>query len=288
VTEAYYRLLQAERLVEVAEQSLKRAQVHLDYAGARFGAGLAARSDILKAKVEQSNSQLTLIRARNARLAAAGRLNVQLGRPAHHAIQIRDDLEAQMFSSPKDSLALRSNTEELIDAALQSRPELVKIEQNLKAQQAAVRMARSEYFPTISLNASYDYSGEAPSDLQASSYVGVSVSFPLFSGFARPARVAQALRLQVSLEVWNALLAFKEAAERISNTRIFYDNSLENLRIAEGEYKEGVGSMLDVIDAQTALVTAEESHIEALADFQIARAALERAVGRHDIEEMLK
>jgi len=96
------------------------------------------------------------------------------------------------------------------------------------------------------------------------------------------------LRLQVSLEVWNALLAFKEAAERISNTRIFYDNSLENLRIAEGEYKEGVGSMLDVIDAQTALVTAEESHIEALADFQIARAALERAVGRHDIEEMLK
>ena len=301
VTEAYYRLLQAERLVEVAQQSLKRAQVHLDYAGARFEAGLAARSDILKAKVEQSNSQLALIRARNAQLAAAGRLNVQLGRPAHHAIQIRDDLEAQMFSSPKDSLALRSNTEELIDAALQSRPELVKIEQNLKAQQAAVRMARSEYFPTISLNASYDYSGEAPSDLQASSYVGVSVSFPLFSGFARPARVAQekwrleslsqqqqALRLQVSLEVWNALLAFKEAAERISNTRIFYDNSLENLRIAEGEYKEGVGSMLDVIDAQTALVTAEESHIEALADFQIARAALERAVGRHDIEEMLK
>ncbi|MDW7679259.1 MAG: TolC family protein [bacterium] len=301
VTEAYYRLLQAERLVQVAEQSLKRGQLHLDFANARFNAGLASRSDVLKTKVELSNTNLALIVARNAKLAAAGKLNVLLGRPAHSSIEIKDDLEGRTFSVFIDSVALRQNVDWLIEAAFRSRPDLRKIEQQLVTQQAALRIARSDYFPTLSLEANYSYSGEATSDLQGSSYIGANISLPLFSGFSRPAQVAQekwalqslsqqqqAVRHQVSLEVWNAFLEIKQASERIVDSQIFYENSLENLHISEGEYREGVGSMLDVIDAQTALVTAEKSHIEALADYQIALAALARAVGRDDIEEILK
>jgi outer membrane protein TolC len=63
------------------------------------------------------------------------------------------------------------------------------------------------------------------------------------------------------------------------------ENTQENLNIAEGEYKEGIGSMIDVTDAQTALSTAEQSHIEALADFKIAAASLERSLGTRDTQE---
>jgi len=301
VTEAYYRLLQAVRLVTVAEKSLERSQIHLNYANARFETGLASRSDILKAKVEHSNAQLALIRARNVHLAASGQLNGLLGRKAYQSIRVVDNLESNVSAIQQDSLAVRLVVQRLFEVASQSRPELRKMEQQVKAQQAAIRMAKSDYFPTVFLDGNYSYSGEATSNLQGSSYLGLSLSFPLFSGFARPARVAQenwalrgieqqhlALQLQISMEVWNAYLSVKEAAERITNTKIFYENALENSNIAEGEYREGVGSMLVVIDAQTALVTAEESYIEALADYRIALMALERAVGAKNIEEKLQ
>ena len=103
----------------------------------------------------------------------------------------------------------------------------------------ALLIARSDYFPTLSLDANYTYSGETTSELQGSSYIGAGISFPLFSGFARPARVAQenwalknltqqqqGLHQQISLEVWNAFLGVKEANERIMNAKIFYEYKL--------------------------------------------------------------
>jgi len=121
---------------------------------------------------------------------------------------------------------------------------------------------------------------------------GLSLSFPIFTGFSVASRVAQeriaylalekqrsSLEQQISLDVWNSFLALQEAEERIDNTSKFLENARENLNIAEEEYREGVGSMIEVVDAQTNLVAAEESYIEALADFKIAQAALNRALG---------
>jgi len=301
VTNAYYLLLKAERLVGSAEKSSERSKVYLEYAEARFENGLASRSDILKAMVERSDADLALIRARNGRLAAAGRLNVLMGRSAQNPVRIRDDLEAELFAFPEDSLAWQTGVERLIEAAFRNRPDLVRVEELIEAQRAALRVARSDYYPTVSLDGNYTYSGDDASDLRGGSYIGLSLSLPLFSGFSRPARTAReslalrgleqehaSLRHQASLEVWTAWLNVKEANERILSNETFYENAVENLRIAQGEYKEGMGSMLDLLDAETALVTAEVSRIEALADFQISLAELIRAVGTEDIEEVIR
>jgi len=301
VTGTYYRLLQSRRMVTVAHKSLKRAEVHLDYARARFENGLASKSDILKSKVERSSADLALIRARNSLLAASGHLNMLLGRPANKLIRIKDDMESGMLDISLDSLSVRADVEDLINTAYKSRPELRELNQQLKAQRAAIRMARSDYFPTISLDGNYTYTGDRASDLTGTSYIGVSLSMPLFSGFSRPARseqeswelrvlekVVQNIQNQISLEVWEAYLAVKEAYERNISNEIYYGNAVENLRIAEGEYREGVGSMPEVIDAETALVSAEENYVEALADFQISLAELKRAVGSDDIEEIIQ
>ncbi len=296
VTEAYYRLLQTRRMVEVAEKSLKRSDIHLDFARARFRNGLASRADVLKARVERSNAELAMIRARNNRLAAAGHLNVLLGRPAQRRISIYDDLEIGMSDLSLDSSMVRVEAEQLIQAAFQSRPEMISLSERIDSQRAAVTLARSDYFPTVSLDGSYSLTGEDPSDMKGSTYLGLSMSLPLFRGFARPAVTGQAylslnnlqnqlesLRNRISLEVWEAYLSVKEAHQRNLSSEIYYRDARENLRIAEGEYREGVGSMLDVIDAETALVTAEESYIDALVDFRIAMAELKRSVGRKDI-----
>ncbi len=301
VTNAYYLLLKAERLVGSAEKSSERSKVYLEYAEARFENGLASRSDVLKAMVERSDADLALIRARNGRLVAAGLLNVVMGRSAQEPVRIVDNLEAGLFAFPEDSLVWQTGVERLIEAALSNRPDLARMEGLIEAQRAALRMARSDYYPTISLDGNYTYFGEEATDLRGGSYIGLSVSLPLFSGFSRPARTAReglalrgleqeraSLRHQVGLEVWFAYLNVKEANERILSNETFYENAVENLRIARGEYKEGMGSMLDLLDAETALVTAEVSRIESLADFQISLAELIRAVGREDIKEIIR
>lgn len=301
VTAAYYRLLQAERLVDVAEQSVQRARLHLDFSNARFGAGLASRSDILKTKVELSDVQLGRIKAQNARLAAQGQLNLQMGRAVHLPLLLVDDLETNPV--PGDSLLFfaENQFEKWLQVALKHRPEFEKMQQQIRLQQANRQLARGDYFPKLSLDGSWLYAGESVADLNSSAYFGVSLNFPLFSGFARPARLqqerlaldnlteqAEGLRQQIALEVWTAHLQVKEAGERVLNSRTFYENALESRNIAEGEYREGVGSMLDVIDAQTALVNSEQTLIEALADYKISLALLNLALGIKNIKELVQ
>jgi len=301
VTEAYYKLLQAERFLKTTEKAVERAKLYLEFAEARYKNGLASQSDLLKAKVEFSNADLALIRARNARLASMGSLNTLLGKTASDIISIVDNLETTAYNELSDSLSIQENISGLVETAYQNRPEMVRINSQMNVQQAYLTIARSDYFPTLSLDANYDYAGETTADLRANSFVGLSLNFPIFNGFSSEAKVDEekialknleqqelSLRNQISLEIWNAYLSVKESIESINNTKVFYENASENLRIAEGEYKEGVGSMLSLIDAQTNLITAEESYIQSLADYGISIALLKRVVGIKNIEEILK
>jgi len=298
VVEAYYRLLQEEQFTRVAEKSLQRAKSHLDFANARFKIGLASRSDILKAKTEQSNAKLALIHARNAVSMARGQLNFLLGRNVSSPIRIVDDLAK---AAANEAGKNQSKFQTLVEEAYKKRPELKKLRDQLQAQRSFIRMAKADYYPGVSLDANYNFNGAKVSQLYRSNYIGLSISLPLFSGFSRPARVAQeklgllalerqtaALRQQISLEVWNAFLALEEVKERIVNTQVFLKDARESLDISEGEYKEGVGSMLDVLDAETTFVTAEQKYIKALADFKIAQMVLRRAVSGKYFEEILK
>jgi len=285
VSQAYYRFLQAQHLEKASLQALERAEYYLEFARARYEAGVVLRSDILKAEVEKSNANLSLIRVRNARLFILGSLNVLLGREAHLPLDIQDDLEDIELKGSLDFDALLSR-------AFRLRPEIRNMEAQAAAQESNIRAARSNLLPWVSADAGFNLSGLNVSGMKGGWFAGLSLDLPLFTGFAAKARLAQektaltvlekqmeSLRNEICLEVWNAYLDLNEAEERIDNTRIYLKNAAENLAIAEEEYREGVGSMIEVIDAETALVAAEESQIEALADFKIALAVLDRVTG---------
>ena len=297
VVEDYYRLLQTEHFKSISEKSLQRAQSHLDFAKALFNNGLASRSDILKAKTEQSNAKLDLIHAQNSVLIARGQLNNTLGQNVSSEIKIVDNLEDTI----NRSLEHQNKFQTLLEEAFKKRPELQKAGVQLQAQKSFIHMAKADYYPGISLDANYNINGGEVSQLYPSNYIGLGLSFPLFSGFSRPARVSQeklqlqvleqqrsSLSQQISKEVWNAFLALKEVKERIVNTQVFLKDARENLNISEGEYKQDVGSMLDVLDAETTFVAAEQSYIVALADLKIAQINLQRAINGKYFEEILK
>jgi len=285
VNQGYYRLLQAGHLVKVAEKSLENARYHLEFAKARFEAGLATRSDILKAEVEVSNSNLALIRSRNNLLSSQGSLNILLGQSADAPLEVVDDLQDIQQKEPADFRTLLAQ-------AYEHRPELLGMNAQLQAQSANIKLARSSLLPWVSADANYSFSGSALSSLKKGWSFGLSLSYPVFSGFSLASRVTQekiafqamdkrksSLELGIGLDVWNAFLALNEAKERIEDAQIFLANARENLGLAEEEYREGAGSMIEVIDAQTNMVAAEVSFVEALADFKISLAALNRALG---------
>ncbi len=283
---AYYKTLQAERILKSAEEAVNNSQLHLEFAIARNKAGMATRSDILKSEVELSNAELEKIKAANTLLAAKGNLNQLMGLPSNHPTEIVDDLSE-----------LEENTEQsydlLLAEAMSSRTEVKRFQSLLNAQQNYIQVAKGDYYPGLSANANYNFAGTEISGMQQNWWLGMTLTIPVFKGFSTKARVTgeelalkglekdlDALKQQIGQEVWNAFLAVNESIDKIETSAKGLESARENLSIAEGEYKEGIGSIIQLTDAQTTFVTAEQNYIRSIADYKISLAELERTIGK--------
>jgi len=286
IIQAYYRTLQSERILRSSIEAVKNSSLHLEFANAKQKAGMATRSDILKSEVELSNAELNKIKAINTLLAAKGNLNQLMGMPSDYKIGLVDDLSItdETLIHPFDSLLVE---------AVNSRTELKKYQSLLDAQKKYIQVAKSGYYPSLSANANYNFAGPEVTSMQQNWWLGMTLSVPVFKGFSNKSRVKQEefafqglekdfeqLKLQISQEVWNARLSVKESVERISTSLKATVSAKENLSIAEGEYKEGIGSIIQLTDAQTTFVAAEQNYIQTLADFKISFAELQRTIGK--------
>jgi len=280
---AYFGLLQARRLVAVADAALARAELNLRSARGFFEVGTKPKSDVTKAEVEVANARVAQIRARNQVRLAETTLANALGLEATTPVQIEDILSFEPV--PLDPTAL-------LQEALRQRPELRQAQARLDAARAQVAGARAGFWPDLSLTGSYGGSS-ADFPLRERWAVAATLSWNIFQGFFTTARlretranleVARAnyetLELQVRLEVEQAYIAVVEAAERVTATAKAVESARENLRLAQGRYDAGVGTILDLTDAQLALTNAEADQVRALTDHKLAQAQLDRAVGR--------
>lgn len=286
IIQAYYRSLQLERIVKSAEEAVKNSFLHLEFAKAKQKAGMATRSDVLKSEVELSNAELNKIQAANSLLSVKGILNQLMGFPSDSLVKLTDDL------SIVDELPVQP-FDTLLNMALNSRSEIKKYQSLLSAQQNYIQVAKSGFYPSLSANANYNYAGPELSSMQNNWWLGMTLSIPVFKGFLNKSRVNQEesafrslekdneqMKQQIGQEVWDAWLSVKESADRISTSMKATDSAKENLSLAEGEYKEGVGSIIQLTDAQTTFVSAEQNYIQALADYKISTAQLKRTLGR--------
>jgi outer membrane protein len=193
---------------------------------------------------------------------------------------------------------LNQSFEECLDAAQKTRPEL-KIS-SLKAAQAGklVRIAQSDYFPTLSLVGNYSRFGDNPSvsgsDYQdaESWYVMAVASWNFwewgktkFRVDASKAKENQALEAskelndQITLEIKNAYLILQETESQIIVWQKVIEQAEENFRISEERYKERVSTSTEVLDAQTLLTKAKSEYANALGDYNVNYARLQRAMG---------
>lgn len=289
VSIAYFNILRAQKVLDVARQSVEMLQAHRDVAENFFKVGMIPKNDLLHAEVELANGKQSQVNAQNAVELAKSSFNTVLKRSISTPVDIMDTLVYH---------PLNRSFEDCVNAASQTRPEL-KIS-SLKAAQAGklVDVAKSEYFPTLSVEGNYarfgdqaSVSGSLYKDAESWYVMAVAnwnfwewgkTKYRVAAGKAKENQAREATRElndQVTLEIKNAYLNLQEAETQISVSKKLIEQAEENFRISEERYKVGIGTSTEVLDAQTLLTRAKSQYANALGDYNISYAKLERAMG---------
>ncbi len=282
VKESYYNVLSAQRLLQVAEETLERDQGLLREAEARYEVGLAPRFDVTRVEVQVANATLALVRARNNVALARENLRYAMGLTSPLVADLVDDLAYQEVDLDADSLLSR---------AYAVRPELSSLIAQEQAAAERVSFLQKQYLPYLSGSARYNWTGrEFP--LRPGWNLGLAFTFPLFDSILTTAEVGEAkaelralkaqtegLRQQIILEVREAYLNVRQSEESIFASETALKQARENLDMAEGRYSAGIGNIIELTQAEVLLATAQANHVQAQANYKTSLAQLERAVG---------
>jgi len=286
---AYYNILRAQRLLDTSRRSVEMLAAHRNVAENFYRVGLIPKNDLLQSEVALANGKQALIRAQNAVDLTKSRLNTILKRELFSPVEVVDVLDYQ---------PLNLSLQDCLEMARQHRPELKIFA--LKAEQAGkmVRAAQSEFFPSVSLIGNYTRFGDTPSvsgtdykEMENWQVMAVAswnfwewgkTKFRVDAGRAMENQAidqTKELNDQVALEIKNAYLLLQEADSQITVSQKVIDQAEENFRISEARYQERVARSTEVLDAQTLLTKAESEYANALADYHISYARLQRAMG---------
>jgi len=281
VKEAYTNILFAQRLIRVSEQAVQRAELNLKSARGFFEVGTRPRSDVARAEVDVANARVDLIRARNAERLARVALNTALGIEADTPTQVQDNLVREPITI--DRMAVRAE-------ALDKRPEHRQARLRVAVAEATERQTFRNFFPDITAGGTY---GAARADMNEIWELNLALTWTLFDGGGRIARWREAKanldaavarvkasELDITREVEQAVYSVLEAEERIDAAQVAVNSAQENFRLAQGRFDAGVGTILELTDAQLALTVAQNQETQALADYRIALYRLDRARGR--------
>lgn len=280
----YFTVLQTRNLVQVDRESVENLTAHLKNVQAQFEVGTVAKTDVLRSQVELANAQQSLIKAENNYQLAVANLNNVMGQPLSTELQIKQELGYEAYSLSMD---------DCIAYSLQHRPELEQAKLSEEINKEAVKYAQAGYRPTVTVTAGTDLSDPSfPGDNYKDWYAIAKASWNIFDAGATKASVkaAQATleesghtlnqtKDSVQLEVRQAYLNMKEAEKRIDTSKVAVDQAQEDFKIAQVRYTAGVGTNLDIMDAQVALTEAKTNYIQALYDYNTNKADLERAMG---------
>ena len=295
-TVAYYQVQANIAALNAAVEAERASSESFKAADARYKAGVSTPADKLQAQTALAQLTLTRITSEGNLQTAYGNLANVMGLPANQKISLISNLAADENKSANISPnGILADVNTLIEQASARRPDLIASEAQVKAAQANIDASKSAAKPTISVslsNNSQDGSGLAASN---SSTLGFSVSIPLFSGYAPTYKIRAAeatadlraaqrdrLRLQISLDVWSAYQSLRTANESMVATDVLVKSAEESYRVALGRYKAGVGNIIDTLNAQSALASANQQQIQARLNANIAKATLAQSMGALD------
>ncbi|HJP58683.1 MAG TPA: TolC family protein [Gemmatimonadaceae bacterium] len=284
---AYFTYMATASLLAAERSALAEAQANLNAAQGRNRVGLATIADVLQAKTALSQEQLNLETIQGNLQAARGALAAALGLPANLPFDL------QPLTEPLPVRALALSVDSVISEALRSRPDLQAARAQAEAAAQSVRVAKSAELPSLSLNSTAGRSFSNPQLFAGPSYnIQLGLSIPIFNGFSHQydvaaaraqadavAAIADQTRQTVVTQVFVSYYALQTAAQRVATADDLLASAQQSAQVAAGRYREGVGSIIDLLTAQTALANARAQQVQARWEWYTSLAQLARDAG---------
>lgn len=281
----YFDLLEADKMVLVAEKELERLNLHHRDALHLYEEGIITKNDLLQAEVQISDARQRLLSAKNHKSLIVAKLNNLLANPLTKEIEAVDigGVFSDMFMA---------DINKAWEFAEQHRPEITILDETLRYLDLEKKSKEAEYFPTFFVKGGYDYTENRYQVHEGNWSFVLGMNINIFKGGSTKAalRKIEVQKLQmleqrekmlddIRLEVKKYLLDKKNAEERVKVTKDAIQQAEENLRINRLKYEEGVGTATDVIDAVTLLTKAETNYYRALYDLRRAEGAFLYSIG---------
>jgi len=284
----YFNILRAEKFLIVAQQQVKQFEAQLEVTKAFFEVGIVPKNDVLQAEVNLANARQSLIKVENDVATAKALFNILLRREINAPLQVADILEYKPFPL---------KYEESLEEALRQRSEIKAAQLNIDQAKENVKVAKSGFFPTISLSGNYGRVSDAAGlngDMRDERWTVQSLATITLWNWGNTAfkvgenkvKVTQAedsknqLIDSITLEVRDDYFNMLVAEKNINVAEKSIEQAEENLRMNEERYKYQVATQTDVINAVTLLTQTRTNYYGALSDFNVAKAQLERSMGR--------
>jgi outer membrane protein TolC len=282
VVQAYYGILEYERLLQSAEEEVVQMTDHLRVAKNLFEQGVVTRNDLLQAEVQLAASRQR--RLMEANRVANGRLflNYLIGQPPSFRADLEEAFVKKTIPADENGTGLDPNV----------RAEVKALQKGILADELSIKESRSFYFPELFARVGADYVQNDMVQEQTILHATVGLRINLFDGFATTSRYRQAVQSrargeeqlrtvkeQIRLEFDTAVNDARIAAERITTAETAVKQGEENLRINKDRYQEHVGTATEVVDAQTLLTKTKTEYYRAIFDHQIAVARIQKAKG---------
>ncbi|MDJ1500225.1 TolC family protein [Xanthocytophaga agilis] len=295
VADAYYQVIVAQKQLQLLHSNLTNTQATLSSTELQFKNGVAKQVDVNRLRVNASNLESQIRQAELTLLQSLNSLKFQMGMPLNQQITLSDTTLTFNESDALSSDAPENYIENRIDYRI--------LQTNLALQELDRRNISTGYFPTLTAFANYGYTGQGPNlglfktagngwvDYTTAS-IGLRLRIPIFDGLQRSAQVQQSrikarqieenitlTRQNINLEVANALTQYRNTVQRIESEQKNVELAQEVYQVTQLEFREGVGTSTDVVNAETSLRQAQNTYITTLLDLYRARLNLERSKG---------
>jgi outer membrane protein TolC len=325
IRDAYFATLLSVEQLRLVEESLERVGATLEETRARHRAGLVSSYDVLRLEVEFASVEANLQLARNRVEARKRTLLVEMGLDPKLVIDIEGDLNAMDLEDPSandiynaELLRLAGPAEEeiqdeerLLELAYNQRTDLRQLRSAVSLEESRVSGEKSEFYPKLSFFSNYDimaqqndpvkFFGTGGQTRTSFANAGLQLEIPIFQGGSRFARVHEAeamVRQQETLleraeqeainQIRTLVDGVSEARQRAASQKLAVQSAQRGFDIATAEYGEGIGSQLQVTDAEEALRQSQFAYAQAAFDYLSARSLLDLALGTvPEVDEIL-
>ncbi|MFN8359020.1 MAG: TolC family protein [Candidatus Kapaibacterium sp.] len=290
VKNAYWNLYKAQELRKVNNENVAQIKAHLKDIQALQQGGLATYNDVLKVQVQISDAQYRQIDAQNLVQLTQVSLNNYLGLPL--------TTELELTTAAQSGRRDGGSWENSLETATKQRPEIRAAELRMKAGEEGVTMAKSAWYPQVSVGAHYNLNNpnqriQPPrTQFDGTWDVGVNVSMNLWNWGITTEQTSQAelqviqaqdaigqIKDGINVEVTQSYLTLNQAKEKLKVAQEGIKQAEENLRLTNERLKNGVALSTDVIDADYALLLTKTNLTNAIVDVELAYAKLQKALG---------